>query len=479
MDLLHLTLRERFGHDRFRPGQEELIRALLEGRDALGLLPTGGGKSLTYLLPSCLLPRPVLVVSPLVALMEDQLRRARQVGLRAEALMGRVGADRCGRVLDEAERGALDLLLLAPERLTGRSSGRLRRIRFAALVVDEAHCLIQWGYDFRPDYRVLEGLGRSLATPVLALTATATPVLRSALVRSLGLRDPVRVIQSFDRPNLHWEARRARDAHHRWSLLWSAVKAEDGAQVVYAGTRGEVEGLTRALRLRGVGAEPYHAGLPVPVRSRTQERFMSGRVRAMVATNAFGMGVDKPDIRAVVHWRPPSSLEAYYQEAGRGGRDGLPARALVLWSPSDLRGLRRRVDQSFPPLSLLVRAVWRIQRHGWPACPGEWDRLATRVGFQGGRDGGVALQRAVDRLAGRRAGESTPAEREGRAPWFGDWRAAWRSRRAARRRLGAVQGYLGERESHRRRLLAYFGEEVAVAHRVRGAGGGRSSGACL
>ncbi|MDT8339965.1 MAG: RecQ family ATP-dependent DNA helicase, partial [Longimicrobiales bacterium] len=404
VDPLLVLLRERFGHPGFRPGQEPLVRALLAGRDALGLLPTGGGKSLTYLLPALLLDRPVLVVSPLVALMADQLRRAREAGLRAEALAGPVAPPERERVLDAVRRGALDLLLLAPERLKGRTGTRLLEAGVGALVVDEAHCLVQWGYDFRPDYLVLAGLGPALGIPVLALTATATPALRRTLAATLGLRDPVRVVQSFDRPNLTWEARRVADEGDRWPALWQAVGREPGAQIVYAGTRGAVERLADALRRRGVCAGAYHAGLPREVRADVQDRFLAGAVRVMVATNAFGMGVDKPDIRAVTHWSPPASLEAYYQEAGRGGRDGAPARALVLWSPPDLRALDQRLAGSFPPLSVLARAVLGVRRDGWPETPAAWSALARRCRTGGGREGGAPLERALVRLWGGDAG---------------------------------------------------------------------------
>lgn len=466
MDALHQLLRERFGHTAFRPGQESLIRALFAGRDALGLLPTGGGKSLTYLLPALLLPRPVLVVSPLVALMADQLRRAREAGLRAEALAGPVAPAERDRVLGAADRGDLDLLLLAPERLRGASGPRILAIRFGALVVDEAHCLIQWGFDFRPDYLVLAGLGPALNTPVLALTATATPTLRRALVRTLGLRDPAQVVQSFDRPNLSWEAVRVRNPGERWNRLWEAVGGERGAQIVYAGTRGGVERLTAALRRRGVEAAPYHAGLPREVRARVQDAFLAGACRVMVATNAFGMGVDKPDIRCVTHWSPPASLEAYYQEAGRGGRDGEPARALVLWGPEDLLALRHRLGESFPPLRVLARAVWWIRREGWPRDDGGWDRLARRLGAGGGREGGAPFRRALERLwevdAGRGPGKGTPCPGGGVSwPALPGWSAALRARSAAMGRLRAVRGYLGERGNRRIRLLSYFGEGAA------------------
>jgi ATP-dependent DNA helicase RecQ len=463
MDALISLLRERFGHPGFRPGQEPLVRALLAGRDALGLLPTGGGKSLTYLLPALVLPRPLLVVSPLVALMADQLRRARAAGIRAEALAGPVPRGERERITRGAERGDVDLLFLAPERLRGPGGARLLRIRYAGLVVDEAHCVVQWGFDFRPHYLVLAGLGPALGIPVLALTATATPALRKTLVRTLGLRVPVEVIQSFDRPNLAWEAVQVGDPAERWARLWEAVRAEPGAQIVYAGTRSGVERVASALRARGIAAAPYHAGFRREARMHVQEGFLEGEVRVMVATNAFGMGVDKPDIRLVTHWTPPASLEAYYQEAGRGGRDGDPARALVLWHPRDVALLRRRLGDSFPGPKVLLSAVLGIRRAGWPGSDFGWDALARRVGTGGGREGGAPLRRALERLWGLAPGESPPGVSDGspapvQLPSGSGWRAALRARAGAMGRLRAVRTYLRPGTDHRRRLLGYFGE---------------------
>jgi ATP-dependent DNA helicase RecQ len=445
----------RFGHTAFRPGQEELVRALVSGRDALGLLPTGGGKSLTYLLPAVLLDRPVLVVSPLVALMTDQLRRAREVGLAAEALAGPMPRRAVDGVLARMRAGTLDLVLVAPERLAGPRGAEILGAGPGALVVDEAHCLIQWGYDFRPDYRVLEGLGPARGLPVLALTATATPEVKRALIRVLGLRRPVTVQKSFDRPNLSWHAVRVRSEEERWRGLWAGVRATDGARVVYAGARGLVERLARALRARGLRTGAYHAGLPAEVRSGTQDAFLAGDVDVLVATNAFGMGVDKADIRAVIHWSPPGSLEAYYQEAGRGGRDGEPASARVLWHPDDRRLLRARLDGSHPHPARLLRVLVRVAREGWPADVGGWDRLAWSVRGGGGRDAGETLRRAVARLWD----DEPPVAF--RWPPVSGWARAWRARQAGLRRLAAVHRYLRDPGCLRRRLVAYFGERLS------------------
>lgn len=339
---LRRELRRHFGYPDFRPGQRELIRAVMSGRDALGLLPTGAGKSVTYLLPALLGVRPVLVVSPLVSLMVDQQARARELGLRAAALHSGRSRTQVQALLQQTVRGEMDLLLVAPERLT---SAPLQRLidsgRIELVAVDEAHCVVHWGFDFRPEYLRLEGIGRRAGAPVLAVTATATPEVRADIERALELRQPVRVATSFDRPNLFWQVSRVRDEPERWKHLVEELRTP-GDRLVYAPTRARVEALRHALARRGIPAEAYHAGLGPAERTRVQDRFLSGRVRVVVATNAFGMGVDKADVRGVIHWAPPASLEAWVQEAGRAGRDGRPARCTLLWHPRDF-GLQRRL----------------------------------------------------------------------------------------------------------------------------------------
>jgi ATP-dependent DNA helicase RecQ len=428
----------RFGHGTFRPGQERLVRAVLSGRDAVGLLPTGGGKSLTYLLPAGLLPGLTLVVSPLVALMADQLERARAAGLRAEALAGPVQRREVERILAEARAGRVDLLLLAPERIAGSLAHRLGALPCALLVVDEAHCVVQWGYDFRPDYLVLAGLGQRLGVPTLALTATATPPVRAELERLLELRKPVRVVRSFDRPNLTWRRLRVRSDADRWRRLVTEVRGATGPVLVYVPTRGEAERLADGLIRAGLDARAYHAGRPPEERASVQRDLLGGRLDRIVCTNAFGMGVDKPDIRRVVHWRPPGSLEMYYQEAGRAGRDGAPSDVLLLWHPRDLDLLRRRVDDAFPGVAALVRAALRSAWHGRAPA------LLGKVSPNGRALDPGPMDRALDRLALR-------------GPYGGP-SGAWRARRHALARIRAVRRYLRTGADLRRTLLAYLGE---------------------
>ena len=329
------SLRGQFGFAGFRRGQKEACEAAVAGKDVLVVMPTGSGKSLCYQLPALLRDELSIVVSPLVSLMQDQVEslRARGLGDRVALINAQRDAAENATTLGRAESGDLKLLYVAPERFS--SPGfveRLRRIEVGLFVVDEAHCVSQWGHDFRPDYFRLADAARYLgARAIFASTATATPRVATDVVRRLGLRDPVRVATGFDRPNLSLSVVRATPASKR-PLLVEALRAEGALPaIVYAGTRAGAEDLAAHLTEElGERALAYHAGLEREVRAAVQRRFFADDVRVVVATNAFGMGVDKPDVRTVVHAGVPASLEAYYQEAGRGGRDGRPARALLL-----------------------------------------------------------------------------------------------------------------------------------------------------
>ncbi len=342
-------LRTRFGHRVFRPGQRALIDATIRGRDALGVLPTGGGKSLCYLIPAFLLPGLTLVVSPLVSLMDDQVQRAEKAGLTARSLhSGLSRAEFQDAELALAE-GRVQVLLVAPERFGNlRFRALLGRVRVSLLVVDEAHCISMWGNDFRPAYRTLGGIRARLGVPVMALTATATPRVRADIETSLGMRSPFRVLGSFDRPNLWWAVRRVRERAEKDRLARGILPRYGGGRLVYAATRGRVERIRSALARHGIRAEAYHAGLPPEERSRVQRYFLSDPAPLVVATNAFGMGIDRPDVRLVLHDQLPGSIEEYYQEAGRAGRDGASALCLALDMRSD-RGVHRAfVDRAHP-----------------------------------------------------------------------------------------------------------------------------------
>ena len=337
---LETGLHQYFGFRDFRPGQRDACAAAAEGRDVLVVMPTGSGKSLCYQLPALLRDDLTIVVSPLVALMQDQVDalKARGLGDRVAVINAQQDASANSDVLAAAARGDLRLLYVAPERFS--SPGFFERVaaaRIGLFVVDEAHCVSQWGHDFRPDYFRLGDAARKLgAAGIVASTATATPQVADDVVRRLALRDPVRVATGFDRPNLAFAV--ARPAPHEKRTLVVEALRHEGAlpAIVYAGTRAGSEELAAELtRELGEEALPYHAGLDRDRRAAVQRRFLSDDVRVVVATNAFGMGVDKPNVRTVLHSSVPASLEAYYQEAGRAGRDGAPAIALLLAENKD------------------------------------------------------------------------------------------------------------------------------------------------
>ena len=334
MDLT-AALHEHFGFARFRPGQVEACQAALAGRDALVVMPTGSGKSLCYQLPALLRDDLTVVVSPLVALMQDQVEAlaARGLGERVAVVNAQQDPASNAEVLRRAAAGQLRLLYVAPERFA--APGFLERMaaaRVGLFVVDEAHCVSQWGHDFRPDYFRLADAARALgANAIMASTATATPRVAVDVARRLGLRDPLRVATGFDRPNIAFVVARPAP-HDKRALIVEAFRAREALPaIVYAGTRAGAEELATELTgALGETAAAYHAGLDREHRARVQRRFLAGEVRVICATNAFGMGVDKADVRTVLHASVPASLEAYYQEAGRAGRDGGPARALLL-----------------------------------------------------------------------------------------------------------------------------------------------------
>jgi len=340
MDDALTALRSLFGFEAFRPGQAEAVDAALAGRDALVVMPTGAGKSLCYQLPALMRDDLTIVVSPLVSLMQDQVEALERVAPgRAVLVNAQQDAAVNRSALDRAIAGDVRLLYVAPERFSSPGFAQaLHEARIGLFVVDEAHCVSQWGHDFRPDYFRLADAARWLgADAIVASTATATPQVANDIARRLGLRDPVHVATGFDRPNLSFTVVPCRGASDKRARLAAALQAEDSRPaIVYAGTRAETEDLAQALEAAlGVEVLAYHAGLARHERADGQRRFMSGEIEVVVATNAFGMGIDKADVRTVAHATVPGSVEAYYQEAGRAGRDGLPARALLFAESRD------------------------------------------------------------------------------------------------------------------------------------------------
>lgn len=339
------VLRQYFGFPAFRAGQQTLIDAVLSGRDALGVMPTGGGKSLCYELPALLLPGMTLVVSPLISLMEDQVMALRNAGIPAGCINSSMSLDELRETYRDARYGAYKLLYVAPERLlTDGFCSLAQELEIPLVAVDEAHCISQWGQDFRPSYlKIVEFLQRLPRRPaVAAFTATATAQVRADIIRILQLHEPETVVTGFDRPNLRFEVLRPKDK--RTALLQLLSERRDKSGIVYCATRKTVEQVCGLLQEAGFAATRYHAGLDADERKENQEAFICDRSPVMAATNAFGMGIDKSNVRYVIHHNMPESIEAYYQEAGRAGRDGEPSRCTLLWNESDIVTRRRLLD---------------------------------------------------------------------------------------------------------------------------------------
>ena len=317
-------LKTAFGYEAFRPGQEAAVSAILSGRDTVVVLPTGGGKSLCFQVPALLMPGLTVVVSPLISLMKDQVDALVAKGLPAAFINSTLSSAQVSDRLARVDRGEIKLLYVAPERFDfGRTAERLRRVGVSLLAIDEAHCISQWGHDFRPSYLRVKKVHEELGSPTtIALTATATPEVRRDIIRELALRNPETIITGFDRPNLTYYVVPVKNDAGKERRLVEILRKHDGLAVIYASTRKAVDHLTTVLERARIPGAGYHAGLDDSRRREVQEAFMSEKIRAIVATNAFGMGIDKPNVRLVIHYAMPGTLEAYYQEAGRAGRDG-------------------------------------------------------------------------------------------------------------------------------------------------------------
>jgi len=436
MDLMaqaRSLLQHHFGYPDFRPAQTPVIHSILNGKDTLAVLPTGGGKSICFQVPAMVLGGLSIVVSPLISLMQDQIEAAVARGIPAACLNSSLGKEEQSRVRSSIKDGSVRLLYVSPERLESLSLElQAAGIRPRLLVIDEAHCIAEWGHDFRPSYRRLARVRYRLGTPqTIALTGSATPGVRAEIARSLRLREGYALhLGSFDRANLWFGAVRVESERERLAALLRLLQGDDVMAIVYAPTRGSTEAIARALGEAGYRAAPYHAGLSKLLRRVTLDDFLQDRVDVIVATCAFGMGIDKPNVRLVVHWAPPATPEAYYQEAGRAGRDGGFARCVLLWRPTDAVLHRRQLDVTFPPRPELEK-IWS----------------------KAGRVSGVPenVLQAAERLRRELQPERGPV----------DWRPVSDRRRKAEARIQAVAEYARETRCRRARLVGYFGERLA------------------
>lgn len=371
MDIFHHILKQYWGYEQFRPLQEDIIRSVASGKDTLGLMPTGGGKSLTFQVPALAKEGVCLVITPLIALMKDQVLNLRNRGIKALAIHSGLTRDEINVTLENCIYGGVKFLYLSPERIsTELFLNKLAHMQVSMIAVDEAHCISQWGYDFRPSYLKIAAVRDELPdVPILALTATATPDVVEDIQKRLKFKTPNVFQKSFKRDNLAYVVRYAEDKEEH---LVKALQKVKGSAVVYVRNRKKTKEYAELLMKEGISASSYHAGMPQEIKDERQKLWTDGEIRVIVSTNAFGMGIDKPDVRLVVHMDAPDSLEAYFQEAGRAGRDEKRAFALMLWSNNDKARLKRSIALTFPEKETIVNVYNAL---------GNFFQLAVGSGF--------------------------------------------------------------------------------------------------
>ena len=463
------SLREHVGFDNFREGQREVIESVLAGKDVVVVMPTGSGKSLCYQLPAMILDGVTLVVSPLIALMKDQVDALRARGLPATFVNSSIPEAEQRARIESLRRREHKLVYIAPERFrSSRFNAALRSIPISLFAVDEAHCVSTWGHDFRPDYLRLRHVINSLGNiRTLALTATATPYVRSDIIQQLGLEKPQTFVSGFDRPNLRIEVMHTEKEREKITRIKRLARSHDGSGIVYASTRKAVEQVGRELKKAGLSVSTYHAGMSDGIRVRAQEDFMSGNTQMIVATHAFGMGIDKRDIRFVAHYQMPGSIEAYYQEIGRAGRDGLPSTCVLLFNYADKNTHDFFIEGSYPDLALVksvYSALLRTDLKQIHLSTSELAHLAGEKNELAIQSALYLLERAghIERTAANRAENGRRQSRTivmlDTAPLRVDPRHVSGRADLERRKLRELIEFCYTQECYRSHILRYFGD---------------------